>query len=101
MRILTGWKEISSHLRYGVRTVQRWELIGLPIHRLKSVTRGGAVVAFAEELDAWMESMPVRVDTIRDLHARIASLETEARALKNQLAFNRNLGMRERAQEMK
>jgi len=31
--ILSGWKEIASYLHCGVRTVQRWEMDGLPIRR--------------------------------------------------------------------
>ena len=52
--ILTGWKEISNHLRYGVRTVQRWELRnGLPVKRVKESPRS-PVVADSDELDAWI-----------------------------------------------
>ena len=35
MRLLSGWKEIATHMNHGVRTVQRWEIIGLPVHRTK------------------------------------------------------------------
>ena len=51
--ILTGWKEISNHLRYGVRTVQRWELEGLPVKRVRNSPRS-PVVADSEEVDAWI-----------------------------------------------
>lgn len=51
--ILTGWKEISKHLRYGVRTVQRWERNGLPVKRVSNGPRS-PVVADSEELDAWI-----------------------------------------------
>jgi len=51
--ILTGWKEISKHLRYGVRTVQRWERAGLPVKRVNNTPRS-PVVAIADELDAWI-----------------------------------------------
>ena len=51
--ILTGWKEIATHLRYGTRTVQRWEREGLPVKRVNH-TRRSPVVADAEELDAWI-----------------------------------------------
>jgi phage terminase Nu1 subunit (DNA packaging protein) len=53
-RILNGWKEISSHLERGTRTAQRWEIqFGMPVHRPASKPRT-AVVAFAEEIDAWL-----------------------------------------------
>jgi hypothetical protein len=103
-RILTGWKQIANHLCCGVRTVQRWEMAGLPVHRPK-LTMREAVIAFAEELDAWMEAGPVRIDMIRDLQAKVASLEVEVRALKSMLAkcetAASNKQMRIRAQEMR
>lgn len=51
--ILTGWKEIATYLRYGVRTVQRWERDGLPVKRVNN-TRRSPVVADSDELDAWI-----------------------------------------------
>ena len=51
--ILTGWKEISEHLRYGVRTVQRWERDGLPVKRVNNSPRS-RVVADSEQLDTWI-----------------------------------------------
>lgn len=51
--ILTGWKEISEHLRYGVRTVQRWEHNGLPVKRVTKSPHS-PVVADSGELDAWI-----------------------------------------------
>jgi CheY-like chemotaxis protein len=53
--ILNGWKEIAQHLGRGVRTVQRWEILGLPVRRPRSKSRS-AVVAFADELDSWLKS---------------------------------------------
>ena len=53
-RILNGWKDISSYLERGSRTAQRWEQqFGMPIHRPASKRRT-AVVAFSDELDAWL-----------------------------------------------
>ena|SRR5690348_3064282 len=82
MKILSGWKEIANHLHQGVRTVQRWELIGLPIHRVR---RSGSspVIAFAEELNTWEAAAPVRLlDVIGKLNAKVESLEREVRSLK-------------------
>jgi hypothetical protein len=31
--ILKGWKDIAKYLGCGVRTVQRWEKLGLPVRR--------------------------------------------------------------------
>lgn len=50
--VLSGWKEISDYLRGGVRTVQRWENHGLPVHRPVPGKRSH-VVAYSDELDWW------------------------------------------------
>ena len=59
--ILNGWKEISKYVGRGVRTLQRWERdFGLPVHRPKGCDRA-AVLAFPEELNAWLHSTPLRI----------------------------------------
>jgi hypothetical protein len=55
--ILNGWKEIANHLGRGVRTIQRWESLGLPVRRPKRTDRS-AVCAFSEEIDEWLRSAP-------------------------------------------
>ena len=86
MKRLSGWKEIASYLRQGVRTAQRWELMGLPVHRVRD-TRRSPVIAFAEELDSWEESSRVRtLDVVNELKAQVASLEAEVRSLKRELS---------------
>jgi phage terminase Nu1 subunit (DNA packaging protein) len=55
--ILSGWKEIAGHLRRGVRTVQRWEHYGLPVHRPAGRSRS-AVFAISEEIDRWAHRRP-------------------------------------------
>ena len=53
---LQSWKEIAAYLRFGVRTVQRWEETeGLPVYR-RSQDRRSTVFAYKRELDAWYES---------------------------------------------
>ena len=53
-QILSGWKEISTHIKRGVRTAQRWEaLLGMPVYRPALKDRS-AVVAFSDELDRWI-----------------------------------------------
>lgn len=55
--VLTCWKDIANYLGKGVRTVQRWEQeFGLPVRRPKGVTHKSAVVAYARDLDAWLDS---------------------------------------------
>ena len=55
--ILNGWKEIANHLGRGVRTVQRWESLGLPIRRPRRRDRS-AVCAFTNEVDDWLRTAP-------------------------------------------
>ena len=48
-----SWKEIASHLKRTVRTVQRWEKHErLPIHRHRH-RRGNSVHAYKSELNDW------------------------------------------------
>ena len=57
--ILTGWKEIASRLRSGMRTVQRWERAGLPVSRPFPGSRS-PVIADSELLDTWMRNSAFR-----------------------------------------
>lgn len=52
--ILKGWKEIAKHVGSAVRTVQRWEKLGMPVRRPVPGARS-AVVAISEELEAWIK----------------------------------------------
>lgn len=53
---LDGWKAISDHLGWHVRTVMRWEQSrGLPVHRVPGGQRH-AVFAFRQELDEWLKN---------------------------------------------
>ena len=58
-RVLNSWKEISSYLDRGVRTVQRWEhQFGLPVRHLGKGKRG-PVYAFVTELNFWIATSGV------------------------------------------
>lgn len=58
--VLSSWKEIASYLGKGVRTVQRWEReLGLPVRRPKPNEKQ-IVLAFPEELDAWLKRPAMR-----------------------------------------
>src|SRR5437867_12156028 len=57
-------------MNHDVRTVQRWEILRMPIHRIRS-TSHSPVVAFPEELDEWLQASPVRVfDVVNQLEKR-------------------------------
>jgi hypothetical protein len=63
LEIFSGWKEIASYLRKGVRTVQRYERdLRLPIHRPAGES-AGSVIATKAELDSWVAASPVRRDS--------------------------------------
>lgn len=56
--VLSSWKEIAAYLGKGVRTVQRWEReLGLPVRRPRPNERQ-IVLAFPDELDAWLKRSP-------------------------------------------
>jgi len=51
--LLNSWKEIANYLARGVRTVQRWEKLGLPVRRLGPGSRA-PVIADTAEIDHWI-----------------------------------------------
>jgi hypothetical protein len=53
--LLNSWKEIASYIGRSVRTVQRWERLGLPVRRL-SPTSKSAVLAKSQDIDVWLNS---------------------------------------------
>ena len=60
-QVLQSWKEISDYLGRGVRTVQRYEVtLGLPVRRASGLSRC-AVLAFSDELDAWLQARPMQM----------------------------------------
>src|SRR5262245_39064935 len=60
---LDSWKEIAAYLKRSVRTVRRWEAEeGLPVHRHVH-QNAGSVYAFNNELDAWLISRRVQLDS--------------------------------------
>jgi hypothetical protein len=85
-QVLGGWKDIANYMHRGVRTVQRWERLGLPVRRLTNHGRS-PVLALAQDLDAWWaRSLHVPLlDRIEELTATISSLEAKVRSLEGQL----------------
>jgi tetratricopeptide (TPR) repeat protein len=51
---LDSWKEIAAFFGRDERTVNRWEKLGLPVHRLPGTK--GRVYAYTEELSAWLSA---------------------------------------------
>ena len=48
-----GWKEIANHVQRSVRTVRRWERLGLPVRRINHSV-SSPVIARSEDLDQWL-----------------------------------------------
>jgi len=53
--LLTSWKEISAYMGRSVRTVQRWEKLGLPVRRLSSSSKA-SVLANTRDIDTWLSN---------------------------------------------
>lgn len=93
VRTFQSWKEIAQYMGRGVRTVQRWEAFGLPVHRPAGRERS-AVFAIEHELDSWMQQTQTQL--CHALHTngngdgalmhRIQELENEVRGLREQIA---------------
>jgi len=77
--LLTGWKEIAAYLRFGIRTVQRWERLGLPVIRVGGVR--GAVMAHSERLNTWVDNR-----RFRRIRSDVADNIARARALQKSVA---------------
>lgn len=80
-QFLSGWKEIASYLRKGVRTAQRYERqLGLPVRR-PAGKASGSVIATKAELDGWVKASPIR--EIFHLGNSQPESSSQTRALKN------------------
>lgn len=58
-QMLQSWKAIAAFLGVTVRSVQRWEGAGLPVHRQGPGSKA-RVFAYTDELAQWLESSAVR-----------------------------------------
>jgi phage terminase Nu1 subunit (DNA packaging protein) len=85
--ILSGWKAIAQYLDSGIRTVQRWEQQGLPVHR-PIPGRRSHVVARSEEIDNWIGSKSSKAMEKKD--SDLLSNFARARKLREELVLARN-----------
>jgi hypothetical protein len=76
---LESWKEIAAYLKKDVRTVQRWEAEGLPVHRLPHAKQG-RVFAYKTEIDSWWVSRVQSARLIGDESVEPAETEASAAA---------------------
>lgn len=86
LQFLSGWKEIATYLRKGIRTVQRYEREQrLPIHRPAG---GSAVLAVKAELDTWVTGGPARAIPRRAiLNQRTNRLRAEFLLIDSEIAL--------------
>lgn len=76
-RILHSWKEIASYVGRGVRTIQRYEVqFGLPVHRPTGSSRS-AVMAFSDEIDAWLSRTPTHSQEIINLVVKASEMRSK------------------------
>ncbi|MFP5236283.1 MAG: hypothetical protein ACLGSD_10300 [Acidobacteriota bacterium] len=73
LRQLTSWKEIADYLRVSVRTAQSWEHErGLPVERMPG--EKGRVLATAQDLDRWQQSLRKTAWWSSPAHLKIIAL---------------------------
>ena len=84
--VLNSWKEIAQYIGRGVRTVQRYEEFGFPIRRVAGRPRS-AVMAFTDEIDAWLARASGRPATPKTANG--LSLPSELKAIRAQAEMNR------------
>jgi hypothetical protein len=54
-KILTSWREIAFYMGKSVRTMQRWEHLGLPVRRSSNLAHRASILAYPDELNSWAE----------------------------------------------
>lgn len=88
--ILSGWKEIAAYLHCGMRTAQRWEAHGAPIHR-PSPGKRSHVIANSAELDRWVRGklgspeIPAVLTAIKKSERLQKETEVKIRQLREQV----------------
>ena len=83
-RILCCWKEIAQFFGKGVRTVQRWEALGLPVYRPSP--EKNIVFADPAELRRWALSNAGFVDEVeKTLDRKLSPSQRRLLALANEI----------------
>ena len=76
--VLNSWKEISQYMGRSVRTLQRWERFGLPIHRPTGNDKS-SVYALPHELQRWLAKGKPAESVKHEYHDRLRAIREHAR----------------------
>jgi phage terminase Nu1 subunit (DNA packaging protein) len=76
--VLNSWKEISQYMGRSVRTLQRWERFGLPVHRPSGKDRS-SVYALPHELNRWLEKGKPQEPPGQEFQDRLRAITDHAR----------------------
>jgi hypothetical protein len=83
--VLTCWKEISSYVGKGVRTIQRWESeFGFPIRRSKPGTKS-FVLAIPAEIDAWIQAQQLSDGQLNSVQSERTAFFRTVRELRSEI----------------
>lgn len=93
--VLHSWKDISTYTGRSVRTVQRWEqMFHFPVHRTSGELKG-SVMAFRQEIDAWLRARALRPGRIteetaplvdrKELQVRLSAFHDNAEIFRTRL----------------
>jgi phage terminase Nu1 subunit (DNA packaging protein) len=74
VRLLSCWKDIANYFGKGVRTVQRWEALGMPVHRPNG--DNSTVFADPRELKNWaLRASPLMRELEKHLERELSDSE--------------------------
>lgn len=86
--VLNSWKEISQYMGRSVRTLQRWERYGLPVHRPSGHDKS-SVYALPHELQRWLEKGKPKEPVDTEYHDRLHAIVEHARDVTNSMELLR------------
>jgi phage terminase Nu1 subunit (DNA packaging protein) len=83
--VLNSWKEISQYMGRSVRTLQRWEHFGLPIHRPSGRDKS-SVYALPYELNQWLAKGKPNEPPVEEFQDRLRAITDHARDVVDSVA---------------
>jgi hypothetical protein len=82
--VLNSWKEISQYMGRSVRTLQRWEQFGLPVHRPSGRDKS-SVYAIPSELRKWLETGKPKEQPGMEYQDRVVAITAHAKEMVNSM----------------